>query len=186
MIVISKETWVAVGRLELSPAVTTLRGPDSHAILTIGRFVGTFTHGSRQAKGDVYVVKKLIKPLLGRPTIQDLDLVKIVAAVHQPIKDRYPSLFKGLGKMKSDYQIELYDDAQPYTFATPRRVAIPLLQSMQQELDRMENNEVISKVNEPTEWCSGMVVVPKADSKIQICVDLSKLNESVIRERHPR
>ena len=30
-----------------------------------------------------------------------------------------------------------------------------------------------------------MVVVPKADSKVRICVDLTRLNESVKRERHP-
>ena len=30
-----------------------------------------------------------------------------------------------------------------------------------------------------------MVVVPKANSKVRICVDLTRLNESVKRERHP-
>ena len=44
---------------------------------------------------------------------------------------------------------------------------------------------MIAKVNQPTEWCSGMVVVPKANSKVRICVDLTRLNESVKRERHP-
>ena len=34
------------------------------------------------------------------------------------------------------------------------------------------------------EWCAGMVVVPKADGKIRICVDFTKLNESVCRELH--
>ena len=44
---------------------------------------------------------------------------------------------------------------------------------------------MIARVNQPTEWCSGMVIVPKSNSKVQICVDLTKLNESVKRERHP-
>ena len=48
----------------------------------------------------------------------------------------------------------------------------------------MEQLGVISKVDEPTDWCAGMVVVPKQDSKACICVDLTKLNESVHRERH--
>ena len=43
---------------------------------------------------------------------------------------------------------------------------------------------VISKVEEPTEWCAGMVVVPKSNGKVRICVDLTKLNESVCRQRH--
>lgn len=52
------------------------------------------------------------------------------------------------------------------------------------ELDRMEHMGVISKVEEPTSWCAGMVVVPKKDKKVRICVDLKKLNENV-REVHP-
>ena len=44
---------------------------------------------------------------------------------------------------------------------------------------------MISKIQEPTDWCSGMVVVPKSDGKVRICVDLTRLNQSVHRERHP-
>ena len=49
----------------------------------------------------------------------------------------------------------------------------------------MEAMEVISRVEEPTEWCAGMVVVPKPKGKVRICVDLTQLNPSVCRERHP-
>ena len=48
----------------------------------------------------------------------------------------------------------------------------------------MEQLGVISKVDEPTDWCAGMVVVPKQDGKVRICMDLTKLNKSVCRERH--
>ena len=100
-------------------------------------------------------------------------------------REEFPSLFQGLGKLEGDYKIELRDDAEPFSLSTPRRVAIPLLKSVQRELDRMEKMGVIAKVNQPTEWCSGMVVVPKANSKVRICVDLTRLNQSVKRERHP-
>ena len=39
-------------------------------------------------------------------------------------------------------------------------------------LDRMEETGVITKISEPTEWCAGMVVVPKANGNVRICVDL--------------
>lgn len=49
----------------------------------------------------------------------------------------------------------------------------------------MENMGVISKVTEPTAWCSGMVVVPKPlKDKLRICVDLTPLNVAVKRECH--
>ena len=44
---------------------------------------------------------------------------------------------------------------------------------------------VISKVTGPSEWCAGMVVVPKRSGDVRICVDLKPLNESVLREPHP-
>ena len=37
----------------------------------------------------------------------------------------------------------------------------------------------------PTQWCSGMVPVPKANGSVRICVDLTQLNKSVQREIHP-
>ena len=65
----------------------------------------------------------------------------------------------------------------------------PLSQRLQldveQELTRMESMGVISKVDEPTPWCAGMVVVPKKSGNIRICVDLKPLNESILREVHP-
>ena len=49
----------------------------------------------------------------------------------------------------------------------------------------MEKAGVISKVAQPTPWCAGMVVVPKKNGKVRICVDLKPLNCSVLREIHP-
>ena len=69
--------------------------------------------------------------------------------------------------------------------STPRRVAIPLMKAVKGELQRMEKLGVIAKVNEPTAWCAGMVVVPKANGKVRICVDLTRLNQSMRREKHP-
>ena len=43
---------------------------------------------------------------------------------------------------------------------------------------------MISKIDEPTDWCAGMVVVLKEDGRVRICVDLTQLNQSVCIERH--
>ena len=82
------------------------------------------------------------------------------------------------------YHIQLREDAKPFALTTPRRVAVLLLPKVEAELKRMEDLGVISPVNEPTDWCAGMVVVPKSDGKVRICIDLTKLSESVQRERH--
>ena len=43
----------------------------------------------------------------------------------------------------------------------------------------MEKNGVIFRVDQRTDWCAGMVVVPKPNGKIRICVDLTRLSENV-------
>ena len=53
------------------------------------------------------------------------------------------------------------------------------------ELDRMLETGVISPVDQPTDWCAPMVVTPKSNGKVRLCVDLSKLNEFVKRENYP-
>ena len=52
------------------------------------------------------------------------------------------------------------------------------------ELQRMEKMGVISCVSEPTDWCAGLVVVPKPNGRVRICVDLTKLNQNVRQEQH--
>ena len=49
----------------------------------------------------------------------------------------------------------------------------------------MESLGVISRVEQPTQWCSGMVIVPKKTGSVRICVDFRRLNVSVLRETHP-
>ena len=48
----------------------------------------------------------------------------------------------------------------------------------------MEENGIIERVTEPTDWCAPMVPVMRREKgKVRICVDLRRLNESVMREK---
>ena len=51
---------------------------------------------------------------------------------------------------------------------------------VKEELNKMESIGVILKLM----WCAGMMVVPKKNGSIRICVDEKPLNESVLRELH--
>ena len=48
----------------------------------------------------------------------------------------------------------------------------------------MASAVVIEAVDEPTDWCAPIVVVPKQSGDVRICVDLTKLNEAVRRENY--
>ena len=124
---------------------------------------------------------------MGRPAIEKLGLLSRVNNIEEKsstVMSEFPKLFKGLGSLEGEYRIELKPNATPFALSTPRRVAIPLMWKVKKELEAMEKMGIITRVNQPTDWCSGMVVVPKSNGKVRICVDMTKLNENVRRERH--
>ncbi|KAI2648260.1 hypothetical protein H4Q32_018307 [Labeo rohita] len=173
---------------KLDKPLKRLVGPGKHLLDVKGCFQGKMCAKGRSTDQPVYVVAGLAQPLLGLPAIQAMRLVHRVNEVTQTdtdFKALYPSVFQGLGKLKEPYHTELEQGAVPYALSTPRRVPLPLRDKVREELERMERMGVISKVTEPTAWCSGMVVVPKpTKNKLRICVDLTPLNAAVKKERH--
>ena len=75
--------------------------------------------------------------------------------------------------------IKLKPDTKPYVLSTSRRVPEPLPTKVKEKLSRMEQMQIISKVDEPTEQSVGMVDVSKANGKVRTCVDLTNLEESI-------
>ena len=53
---------------------------------------------------------------------------------------------------------------------------------MKEESERMLRLDVFEPVDELTEWCSPIVLVPKADVRVRICFDLTKLTQAILRE----
>ncbi|MCG8044483.1 MAG: RNase H-like domain-containing protein, partial [Candidatus Thiodiazotropha endolucinida] len=192
--VISDKTYLNLGKLPLDKCSKRLYGPGNVPLEVMGSFSAKLESNTSSAVERIYVVKGLDRCLLGRPAISKLNLLEIKcqnASVNEVIsietvKERYPNLFKELGMMSGEYDITLKEGAKPHALSVPRRVPIPLLPKVRQELDNMEKNGVISRVDQPSDWCAGLVVVPKTEAgKIRICVDLTHLNENVKRENFP-
>ena len=183
---VSEEIFKKLDGVSLRQTDRSLHGPAKHKLVVCGQFTGTLTYKQLQTCQEIFVVKELQQALMGRPAIEALHLISRIDYVDSSEKfvKPYPDLFTGLGTLGVEYHIQLRQDANPYVLTTPRRIALPLLPKVKQELTRMENLGVITKVDNPTDWCAGMVVVPKPNGNIRICVDLTKLNASVRRERH--
>ena len=58
-------------------------------------------------------------------------------------------------------------------------------QKVEDELKSLQEKDIIRPVTTPTDWCAPIVAVPKPSGKIRLCVDYTKLNESVRRENFP-
>ena len=136
----------------------------------------------------MYVVKDLKTNLLGLPAITALNLVARVQSISgskESLMKQHPKLFTGLGTLGNEYKISLKPEAKPYALCTARQVPISMRNEVEKELNRMESLAVISRIDEPSPWCAGMVIVPKPSGKVRICVDMKPLNENVMREFHP-
>ena len=145
--------------------------------------------GQNLVKEKVYVVRGTAKLLLGILAIRHLGLIHdilgkyVIKAMEEkvsppPLRSKedvlkaYPKLFTGLGKLKGEYNIRLNEDAKP--FCMTRRVPLHALGRLEKEITRLTVLDVIEPAEEPTEWCASVIVVPKSNGDIRMCVDLTK------------
>ncbi|CAB3996481.1 Transposon Ty3-G Gag-Pol poly [Paramuricea clavata] len=58
-------------------------------------------------------------------------------------------------------------------------------QKVSDALDTLESDGIIEKVSDATPWVSPLVVIPKKDGEIRLCIDMRMANQAIQRERHP-
>ena len=149
-----------------------------------GRVEVRMDYGGLRRRGVVHVVEKAPQNLLGIPELEGFKLVARVGGARK-IEERFPRLYGPLGLLPDKFSIKLKEGAIPFSLAVPRRLPLGLKEATEKELERMEALGVIEKVEEPREWCAGMVVAPKSSGGVRVCVDLTVLNKSVRRENFP-
>ena len=175
---------------DLRKTEKALYGPCRYKLECRGKFTGEFMMNAKKHTEDVYVVEHLETPLLSRHACTALGLICKVNTVSkapdkEEIVQKHTKLFKGLGCLGGEYEITIDPDVKPFNLTTPRRIPIPQLPKVKEEHERMEKLGVIREVQEPTDWCSPMVVVPKSNDKVRICGDFTQLNKAIKREVFP-
>ena len=79
--------------------------------------------------------------------------------------------------------MKLKDDAIPFIDAPPKCL-IHIKNELKAQLDKMERQEVIRKVDEQTDWVSSLAYTTKRDRSLRICLDPQKLNNALRRCPH--
>ena len=98
---------------------------------------------------------------------------------------KFPKAFSdGVGLLEGQYHIKVDKTVDPVQHA-PRRVPVALRTRLQAELDRTAEENIIAPVTTPTCWVSSLVVVPKPNGKLRICLDPKDLNIAIQREHYP-
>uniref|UniRef100_A0A1B0DFM4 RNA-directed DNA polymerase n=1 Tax=Phlebotomus papatasi TaxID=29031 RepID=A0A1B0DFM4_PHLPP len=65
-----------------------------------------------------------------------------------------------------------------------RRPPIALLSKVEEKLDELLKSDIIEPVHGPSEWVSPIVVIPKDNGDIRLCVDMRQVNKAIKRENH--
>ena len=148
-----------------------------------------------------------IRPLLGRRACTGMKIVSYLDndALNKPqtggapvysieqsgplsveqLIELYPKVFgEGVGQLEGHYHIRL-DPSIPPVQHPPRRVPVPLHDVLRQTLSDLSEQGIIAPVDCPTPWISSLVIVPKKNGSLRLCLDPQDLNRAIQREHFP-
>ena len=184
--VMSMDTYKKIKQNHLKETSHVLSTAAGSKLKCYGMFRANMRYAGRQYKENVYVTDS-INNLLSRSMCQVMGILTVnIAECKYGDEEEIPEneIFGDIGMIKGEpVKIKLKENAVPFHINSARRVALPLMDKVKKEIERMESYNVISKVTKPTEWCSPMTVVLKKNGNVRLCVDLRQLNRSVKRER---
>ena len=75
-------------------------------------------------------------------------------------------------------------DVQPICLPL-RRILFNLRDRLTKKLKDSESLSVIEKVEGPSNWVSPVIIVPKLENNIRLCVDMCRANTAISRVRYP-
>lgn len=144
--------------------------------------------GNHSVQAEFYVMDGKGPALLGRHTAEKLGVLKIqvpTQTIGSVKVEEYAKCFDGIGKLDG-YQLHLYIDQDVSPVAQNMyRVPYSLRDKVSAKLDELESMDIIERVEGPSEWVSPVIVVPKPNGDIRLCVDMRQANRAIKRERHP-
>ena len=90
---------------------------------------------------------------------------------------------KGVDPAICQHTIPMMQDAKP-TKQRPYTYNDTFARKIKEEIDKLKEAEFIYEI-EHTDWVSPIVVVPKKNGKLRVCVNLKKVNAATIRDNYP-
>lgn len=111
-----------------------------------------------------------------------VDVVKLVE--RDVFLEEYKDVFEGFGGFVTDFNMELKEGAVG-VIRNARRVPASLSGRLRSTLEELSKRNIITKVDEPTDFVSNLVIVEKKDGSLRLCLDPRELNKSLKEENHP-
>ena len=179
--------------LELRPTAVTLSTWGQFPLTVLGETVCQVTYGNVTVE-TVFIVVKLHNkgslPLFSTDLCRQLKLLnELVSSIElndsacMNVVDYFESkgIFDGIGLLKNYTCKVTVDESVKPVSCPPVKLPPAILQEVESDLQRLSEEGIIRKIEEPTDWCSRLVVAKKRDGSIRICNDLRALNKALKR-----
>ena len=152
----------------------------------VGKFEAIVESNTRIAPATFIKGHTNTEPLIGFQTAEDLGLVKVANTVQSEetitsnLLKEYADLFRGIGKMKG-VKVDLHVDPVITPVAQAhRRIPFSVRPKLEAELEKLEADDIIERVEKPTSWVSPVVITPKRSSnEIRLNVDMREANKAI-------
>ncbi|XP_046477016.2 uncharacterized protein [Neodiprion pinetum] len=92
-------------------------------------------------------------------------------------------LFEGIGKLRYVYDFKM-KSGYVGNIEPCRKVPFKVLEAYRSELESMERDKIIRRIDEPTEFENPVVLVKKPDNSLRVCLDPQYLNSCLLREHY--
>ena len=185
--VMDKDMYGRLGqpKLKKTSVVLSSYGSEGDKIPILGTLTTTIESKKAITVSEIHVVNRQnCGSLLSYRTASELGLIHVANQITSP--DMEQTVTKPiLGKLR-DYQQTISIDPNVKPVAQPpRRVPFNLRDAVENQIKHLLDLDVIEETSGPTPWVSPLVVVPKKNGDIRICVDMRQANRAVTRERYP-
>ena len=107
-----------------------------------------------------------------------------IGHTEEEIRAKYADVFQGLGELGESLHLEVDETVRPVQIP-PRRIPEALRKPLKEHLEELEQQGVIEKVVQATDWVSAIVVNKKSNGKIRLCLDPQPLNKALKRCHYP-
>ena len=169
-----------------------------------GRINCQISYREESIPADIYVVSnKYSGCLLGKDTAEELRILKIDMVqrvskkrvneingaykwTKEAINTRYPSIVKGVGRLKGT-QVSIRVDEQVKPVKQPyRRIPYHLTNKLRDKLQEFKDMDLIEDIDPgQATWISPMVVVPTPSGDLGVCIDMRSANKAIVRDNYP-
>ncbi|GFR79815.1 retrovirus-related Pol polyprotein from [Elysia marginata] len=138
----------------------------------------------RQTSSDTInkIAKQPSRPSKVRPTSAQATC-KLCGGQHQFLKSKCPAYGKVCSKCGGKQHLAVDSSVAP-VIMPDRRVPIAMKAKLKTELGDMVKRGIITPVEEPTPWVSQLVVTPKPNGRLRVCLDPKYLNKALQREHY--